>query len=75
MEAPNAIGDRLQTIAITTRIDTQVSVLVMVLASDGGLDPRDIGRVFDTLHSGKSDRLGMGVSISGSIVENHGRRM
>ena len=51
------------------------SVLVSVYDSGKGLPPDDLGRLFDPFYSTKSDGMGMGLTISRSIVESHGGRI
>jgi len=40
-----------------------------------GLDPQAQGRIFDALYTTKPGGLGMGLSISRTIVEHHGGRL
>jgi len=48
---------------------------VAVKDSGIGLDPSSLERIFDAFHSTKPDGLGMGLSISRSIIEGHGGRL
>jgi PAS domain S-box-containing protein len=47
-------------------------VLITVRDSGPGLDPNNIGRLFDAFYTTKPQGLGMGLAISRSIVEAHG---
>jgi signal transduction histidine kinase len=44
---------------------------VAVQDSGIGLDPQTLERIFDAFYTTKSAGMGMGLSISRSIVENH----
>ena len=47
-------------------------VLVQVQDSGSGLDPEQVGQVFEPFFTTKPEGIGMGLSISRSIVESHG---
>ena len=51
------------------------SVLVSVYDSGKGFPSNDLDRLFDPFYSTKSDGMGMGLTISRSIVESHGGRI
>jgi signal transduction histidine kinase len=40
-----------------------------------GINPAEVGRLFEAFHSTKPQGLGMGLPISRSIVEAHGGRL
>ena len=40
-----------------------------------GIDPNGADRIFEALHTTKPGGLGMGLSISRSIIESHGGRL
>ena len=48
---------------------------VTVHDSGVGLDPQAQERIFDALYTTKPGGMGMGLSISRTIVENHGGRL
>jgi predicted ATPase/signal transduction histidine kinase len=76
IEAMGTIQDRPRELVIRTqRGEGDDEVCVAVQDSGIGLDPESRERVFDAFHSTKPDGLGMGLSISRSIVEGHGGRL
>jgi two-component system sensor kinase FixL len=56
------------------RIDDRM-LKVSVTDAGHGLSAENIERVFDAFYTTKSDGLGMGLSISRSIVEAHGGQL
>jgi predicted ATPase/signal transduction histidine kinase len=68
-------GLQRRVLRVNTRLDEDGSVLVAVEDSGTGLDPANTDRIFDPLFTTKRGGLGMGLSISRSIVEAHGGRL
>ena len=68
-----SIGSRHLVIA-STKKDLK-SVLVSVYDSGKGFPSNNLDRLFDPFYSTKSDGMGMGLTISRSIVELHGGRI
>jgi signal transduction histidine kinase len=59
--------------ARTTLDDAELTyVLVTVHDSGPGLDPNNVGRLFDAFYTTKPHGLGMGLAISRSIIQAHG---
>ena len=74
IEAMNPVIDRPR--VLTIRSDARESGLeVMVTDSGTGLDPSHIPHIFDTFFTTKADGMGMGLSISRSIIEAHRGRL
>jgi signal transduction histidine kinase len=60
---------------ITTRNIDADRVQVTVQDSGPGIDPDAIGKIFDPFYTTKPDGMGMGLSISRSILQSHGGRL
>jgi C4-dicarboxylate-specific signal transduction histidine kinase len=75
IEAMNSVEDRPREIAIKTRANRDDQVCVEVRDSGIGLDPEEARKIFDSFHTTKPGGMGMGLSISRSIVESHAGRL
>jgi C4-dicarboxylate-specific signal transduction histidine kinase len=75
IEAMSKVGDRTRDLVIATQITEEQAVRVIVRDSGIGLDPLSMEQVFTAFHTTKPGGLGMGLSISRSIVEHHGGRL
>jgi len=70
------VMDRPRIIGIRTGAPEPKSILIAVEDSGVGLGPEKESRLFDAFYTRpKPDGLGMGLSISRSIVEEHGGRL
>jgi signal transduction histidine kinase len=72
LEAMSSVSERAREPAITTGNIDAGQVQVTVKDSGTGLDPNTIGRIFDPFYTTKPAGMGMGLSISRSILQNHG---
>jgi PAS domain S-box-containing protein len=75
IEAMRGLEDRERNLIIRTQCGAGGEVRVAVKDSGIGFDPESAERMFDAFHTTKSGGLGMGLSISRSIVESHGGRL
>jgi PAS domain S-box-containing protein len=75
LEAMGAVADRPRELVIETKREDAEHVRVAVCDVGVGLDPESIHRLFDAFYTTKGGGMGMGLSISRSIVENHGGRL
>jgi signal transduction histidine kinase len=76
VEAMAPITDRERVLAITSqRAHDDGAPTVTVEDSGPGLDAVNEDRIFDAFFTTKPDGMGMGLSISTSIVEAHGGRL
>lgn len=75
IEAMRAVEDRPRELAITSRLAEDDGVCVAVQDSGIGLDAKSMEKIFDAFYTTKREGMGMGLSISRSIVSNHGGRL
>jgi PAS domain S-box-containing protein len=73
IDAMRGIEDRARVLRIESRLDDGDEVRVQVRDTGKGLPPD--ARLFEAFYTTKERGLGMGLSISRSIVEAHGGRM
>ena len=75
IEAMNAIKERPRELTIVSASDGPDTVSVEVRDSGTGLDPEHAPHLFEPFYTTKAEGLGIGLSISRSIVEAHGGRL
>ncbi|OEU48899.1 MAG: hypothetical protein BA861_05275 [Desulfobacterales bacterium S3730MH5] len=75
LEAINAGGDGLRELVVRALKDAPDVVTISVQDSGIGIDEKNKDRIFDAFFSTKSQGMGMGLSISRSIIEEHGGRL
>jgi PAS domain S-box-containing protein len=75
IEAMSASGKQPREMVITTQDDGSDEVRVAVKDSGPGLAPDKIDEIFAAFYTTKASGMGMGLSISRSIIQNHGGRL
>ena len=75
IEAMSSVHDRPRELTIVSRQDGQNGVVVTVRDSGTGLASEGAERVFEAFYTTKAEGIGIGLSISRSIVEAHGGRL
>jgi len=75
LDAMRPVSDRPRVLRIETKSHGNDAVLVAVRDSGIGLQPESMEKLFQTFYTTKPRGLGMGLSISRSIIEAHGGRL
>jgi len=74
-DAMSTISDRPRHLVITTDRDGEDRVRLSVKDVGIGFEPQAAGRLFEGFYTTKNDGMGIGLSISRSIIEGHHGRM
>jgi signal transduction histidine kinase len=75
IQAMAGVSDRPRALTIRSQLQERDSILVEVEDSGLGLDPTGIDHIFESMFTTKPDGMGMGLSISRSIIAAHGGRL
>jgi PAS domain S-box-containing protein len=75
IEALSTVEERPRELVIRTQNDDAGQVRVTVQDTGIGLDPQGMERMFEAFYTTKHGGMGMGLSISRSIIQNHGGRL
>ena len=75
IEASEGVKDRPRELMIRSQLYSSDSVLVAVQDAGVGFDPDQMPRLFDAFFTTKPGGMGMGLSISRSIIEAHRGRL
>ena len=74
-DAMGDVEDRPRRLLLRTNREDGERALLMVRDAGVGLDPAALDRLFDAFYTTKRDGMGIGLSVSRSIIERHGGRL
>ena len=74
-DAMSGVEDRPRQLTIRTERDEGDRVKLSVQDAGTGFEPKSMNRLFEAFYTTKSDGMGMGLSVSRSIIENHDGRL
>jgi len=75
IDAMRAVSERMRVLCIQTEEQASGSIIVRVQDTGAGIDPDDLSRIFEAFYTTKVQGIGMGLTISRSIIEAHGGRL
>ena len=75
LDAMNTVDDRPRDLLIKTEREEGDWVRLSVKDAGVGFDPQTMDKLFDAFYSTKIDGMGVGLSVSRSIIENHQGRL
>lgn len=74
-DAMSGVEDRSRQLIVRTAKMQPDGVLVAVQDSGAGVDPADRDQIFHAFYTTKANGLGMGLSVSRTIIEAHGGKL
>jgi signal transduction histidine kinase len=74
-DAMSGVDDRPRQLVISTARDEGDRVRLTVQDAGVGLDPHGVDKLFDAFYTTKSGGMGIGLSVSRSIIESHHGRL
>jgi len=74
-DAMNGVADRPRELVIKTEVDEDDCVRLSVRDTGVGITPQDMERLFDAFYTTKGEGMGIGLSVSRSIIERHNGRL
>jgi signal transduction histidine kinase len=75
LDAMNTVEDRQRDLLIRTEREEDGGVRLSVKDAGRGFDPRTAAKLFEAFYNTKTDGMGVGLSVSRSIIESHQGRL
>jgi PAS domain S-box-containing protein len=75
LDAMSTVNDRPRELLIRTERQEDDHVRLSVKDAGVGFDPQTVDKLFEPFYSTKNDGMGVGLSVSRSIIENHQGRL
>jgi PAS domain S-box-containing protein len=75
LDAMSGVDDRPRKLVITTERDEDDHARLTVQDTGVGFEPQAVGRLFESFYTTKSGGMGIGLSVSRSIIESHHGRL
>ena len=75
IEAMDNTTDRDRVLRVRTGLHNRDAIIVAVEDSGPGVDPKQLGSIFDAFFTTKSHGIGLGLAICRMIVERHGGQL
>jgi len=75
LDAMNTVDDRPRDLLISTERQEGDCVRLSVKDAGVGFDPQTMDKLFESFYSTKNDGMGVGLSVSRSIIDNHQGRL
>ncbi|MFY9841987.1 MAG: PAS domain S-box protein [Terriglobales bacterium] len=74
-DAMSGVDDRPRQLLIRTELDEGDRVSLTIQDAGTGFDPQAVDRLFEGFYTTKNDGMGIGLSVSRSIIESHHGRL
>ena len=74
-DAMSEVNGRPRHLLVRAERDDEGGARLIVTDSGVGFDPQAIERLFDAFYTTKKDGMGIGLSVSRSIIESHGGKL
>lgn len=74
-DAMSGVDDRPRQLLVRTELDEEARVRVSVQDAGMGIEPKNAEKLFDAFYTTKSAGMGIGLSVSRSIIEGHHGRL